>query len=60
MHNMLKIQAYIYQGNKAIQDKQNKTQYEYMELCCCFDWISQNKNLFQSCRLKQVLVWKGF
>ena len=27
MHNMLKIQAYIYQVNKAIQDKQNKTQH---------------------------------
>ena len=26
-----------------------------MELCCCFDWISHNENLFKSCRLKQVL-----
>ena len=27
MHNMLNIQAYIYQVYKAIQDKQNKTQH---------------------------------
>ena len=27
MRNMLKIQAYIYQVNKAIQDKQKKTQH---------------------------------
>ena len=43
MHNMLKIQAYIYQVNKAIQDKQKHENMdrvvaltEFLKIRTCF------------------------